>query len=331
MDFSSAYNYRLDWIVSFVAVAREGGFSAAARAQYRSQSRISSHIGEFERVLGTKLFDRSVHPAALTPEGRALLPHAEEILARLHVFAEVVAEARGVVHGEVRVGMYPSAAAYLYPSLARQLQRDTPTVSAVLCEGDTLALERMLAAGEIDIAIRPVLPQVRDNKLVHSRLWSEPLVAVVPSGHPMAAESYVLLKAVAEVPLITIGESADPRRQFETNVAFAEAGVQPTIAYQTNQPQTLAALVRGGLGIGVTNALAMVTADCTGVELIPIAASPIDRHVAMWWHSERPPSTATTLVRDVISSLPPPEFETATKAQLSTSFAEAFPALVMRR
>lgn len=331
MDFSTAYNYRLDWIVSFVAVAREGGFSAAARAQYRSQSRISSHIGEFERVLGTKLFDRSVHPAALTPEGRALLPHAEEILARLHVFAEVVAEARGVVHGEVRVGMYPSAAAFLYPPLARQLQRDTPTVSAVLREGDTLTLEQMLSSGEIDLAVRPVLPQVRDDKLIHRRLWSEPLVAVVPCGHQLAAETYVLLKSIADYPLITIGESADPRRQFETNVAFAEAGVQPTIAFQTNQPQTLAALVRGGLGIGVTNALAMVTAECSGIELIPIAASPIDRHVAVWWQSERPPSTATTLVRDVISSLPPPELESATKAVLNSSFSEAFPALVMRR
>jgi DNA-binding transcriptional LysR family regulator len=331
VDLSSAYNYRLDWIVSFVAVAREGGFSAAARAQYRSQSRISSHIGELERVLGTKLFDRSVHPAALTPEGRSLLPHAEEILARLHVFAEVVAEARGVVHGEVRVGMHPSAAAFLFPPLARQLQRDTPTVSAVLREGDTLALEHMLTQGEIDLAVRPVLPQVRDDKLVHRRLWTEPLVAVVPHGHPLAAEAYVLLKGVAQFPLVTIGESANTHRQFETNVAFAEAGVQPTIAFQTNQPQTLAALVRGGLGVGVTNALAMVTADCTGVELIPIAACPIDRHVAVWWHSERPPSTATTLVRDVISSLPPPELESATKAVLNSSFSEVFPTLAIGR
>ncbi|TCM37594.1 LysR family transcriptional regulator [Kribbella sp. VKM Ac-2568] len=83
MDLTAAYGYRLDWIVSFVAVARHGGFSAAAKATFRSQSRISEHVAELEKALGVQLFDRTAHPAALTPEVRALLPHAEEILNRL--------------------------------------------------------------------------------------------------------------------------------------------------------------------------------------------------------------------------------------------------------
>ena len=83
MDLTAAYGYRLDWIVSFVAVARHGGFSAAAKASFRAQSRISMHIAELEKAIGVQLFDRMVHPTVLTPEGRALLPHAEEILSHL--------------------------------------------------------------------------------------------------------------------------------------------------------------------------------------------------------------------------------------------------------
>jgi DNA-binding transcriptional LysR family regulator len=297
----------LDWIVSFVSVAHEGGFSAAAKAQLRSQPRISTHISAFERVLGARLFDRSVHPATLTPEGRALLPHAEEVLSRLDVFSDVASEDCGTARGEVRVGLYPSAAAYLYPLLAQQLRRESPAVTAVLREGDTLALETMLMAGEVDLAVRPVLPLVRGGMLAHQRLWSEPLVAVVPDGHQLAGATSVRLKRLADFPLVTIGVQTDGLRQFEANLAFAEAGLRPRIAFQTNQPQTLAALVRAGLGVGVTNALAMVTANCAGVELVPIAASTVDRAVAVWWHADRQRSAATTLVREMIASLPPPQ------------------------
>lgn len=306
MDFAHIGGYRLDWIVSFVAVAREGGFSAAAKAQHRSQPRVSSLIGDFERALGAQLFDRSMHPPALTPEGRALLPHAEEILSHLDVFADVAASSSGVIRGEVRVGMYPSAAAFLYPPLVRRLQRDVSTVTTVLHEGDTLAVEDMLADGDIDLAVRPMLPLVRQDRLDHRELWSEPLVAVVPAAHPLAGMASVRLGQVAAYPLVTIGEAASGVRQFETNLAFADAGLQPDIAHQTNQPQTLAAMVRSGLGVGVTNWLAMLTAECSGLELVPVAGTHVERRVAVWWHTGRPASAAVSLVRDTIAQLPPP-------------------------
>ncbi|WP_062216541.1 LysR family transcriptional regulator [Streptomyces sp. NBRC 109706] len=308
MDLSSAYNYRLDWIASFVAVAHKGGFSAAAKALFRSQPRVSSHIGELEQVLGARLFDRSVQPVALTPEGRALLPHAEEILSRLGAFSEVADGASGVVRGELRIGMYPSAAAFLYPHLVRRLKRAAPRVRTALIEGPTLSLEDLLAAGDIDLAVRPVLPLVRDDRLLNRWLWSEPLVVVVPSGHPLAGAGPLSLPQIASYPLVTIGEPTETApRQFETNLAFAEAGIRPAIAFQSNQPQTLAALVRGGLGIGVTNALAMTTANCAGLELVPIAESQIQRRVAVWWRADRADSAVVSLVRDLICTLPSPQ------------------------
>jgi len=74
MDFRRIYNYRIDWIISFVAVAHHGGFSAAAKALYRSQPRVSSHVADLEQELGTLLLDRSVHPARLTPRGGRCCP-----------------------------------------------------------------------------------------------------------------------------------------------------------------------------------------------------------------------------------------------------------------
>jgi DNA-binding transcriptional LysR family regulator len=63
--------------------------------------------------------------------------------------------------------------------------------------------------------------------------------------------------------LISIGEVSGPR-QFESHLAFASAGLNPVNVFQTNQPQTLLSLVKHGLGTGVTNALAVATANLDG-------------------------------------------------------------------
>jgi DNA-binding transcriptional LysR family regulator len=309
MDFRRVNKYRLDWIISFVAVAHHGGFSAAAKALYRSQPRVSSHVADLEQELGAKLLDRSVHPARLTPEGRALLPHAEEILQRLNVLADLADRGGGAVRGDVLLGVYPSAAAYLFPPAFLTVQRTHPHVRLVLREGPSVALSSALANGDIDLAIRPVLPLVNDDHVTSTVLWREPLVAVFRRDHPLAPASCLRLHQVATLPLVTIGESRDGyARQFETNFAFANAGLTPTIALQTNQPQTLVSLVRHGLGVGVTNSLAMTTANIDGVALVPLVDAHCERVVALWWRTDQVRSLAVEAVRDVICTLAAPRW-----------------------
>lgn len=303
-DLAGLYRYRLDWITSFVAVARHGGFSAAAGALYRSQPRISIHVGELERALGVKLFDRSTHPAVLTPEGRTVLPHAEAALAHVQALGDGGGRVDGSVRGEVRLAIYPSASAYLLPDLLAHLRRAHPHVRLVLREGATRALGDLLLSGEADLAVRPVLPPISGGKLARDALWREPLVAVVQADHPLAAESGVALAELSGIDLVTIGEAADPSAsQFETHLAFEQAGLTPHVAFQTNQPQTLVALVRRGLGVGVTNELAMTTSNLDGVRLVPLADACCEREVALWWRGDQTRSPAVAAVHDVIASI----------------------------
>ncbi|MEU0738962.1 LysR family transcriptional regulator [Streptomyces sp. NPDC006134] len=304
MDIRNLHHYRIDWIVSFVAVAHHGGFSAAAKALYRSQPRVSSHVAELERLLGTRLLDRSVQPAVLTPEGRGLLPHAEEILRRLGMLADL---AGGTVRGEVRLGAYPSAASYLYPLAVRALRTAHPHVRLVLREGPSVDLGADLVEGAVDLAVRPLHPLVNSDKVVSRVLWREPLVAVFRENHPLARAASVRLSQIAALPVVSIGESGEGHgRQYETNLAFATAGLNPTIVAQTNQPQTLISLVRHGMGAGVTNSLAMTTANTEGVALVPIADPDCERVVALWHRSAGVVSPAVTAVHRTITALPAP-------------------------
>jgi len=94
---------------------------------------------------------------------RDLLPHAEEILHRLHSLK---------AGGEIRFGAYPSAAAWLFPQVVRHLP---DTIRLLLREGPSVDLESALIGGDIDLAIRPVHPLVIDESLTHEVLWREPL------------------------------------------------------------------------------------------------------------------------------------------------------------
>jgi DNA-binding transcriptional LysR family regulator len=287
MDLGAMYGLKLDWLVSFVAVARYGGFSAAAKAVYRGQSRISEHVAELERVLDVQLFDRTAHPPRLTPEGRALLPQAEEILRRVQNLS---------AGGAVRFGAYPSAAAWLFPQVVRRLPEG---VRLLLVEGPSVDLEAALVRGDIDLAIRPVHPLVADESLVHEILWREPLTAVFPAHHPLAVNESVALEQLAELPLISIGESDGPR-QFESHLAFASKGLSPESAFRTNQPQTLLSLVRHGLGVGVTNELAVSTANLDGVHLVPIHDAGVERQVGLFTRRDRPASPALDAVIEAV-------------------------------
>ncbi|MFF0342449.1 LysR family transcriptional regulator [Kribbella sp. NPDC004875] len=290
MDLSAAYGFRMDWLVSFVAVTRYGGFSAAGKAVHRGQSRISEHVADLERALAVQLFDRGSHPPRLTPEGRALLPRAEEILRGVQTLA---------AGGEVRFGAYPSAAAWLFPQVVRRLPDG---IRLLLVEGPSIDLEAALVRGDIDLAIRPVHPLVADESLIHEVLWTEPLTAVFPERHPLAAAESVTLGQLSELPLISIGESDDPR-QFESHLAFASKGLTPEFAFRTNQPQTLLSLVRHGLGVGVTNQLAVTTANLTGVRLVPIHDAGVARQVALFTRRDHPSSPALLKVVEVVQRM----------------------------
>ncbi|RYF25819.1 MAG: LysR family transcriptional regulator [Comamonadaceae bacterium] len=73
----------LEWLEDFLALAETGNFSRAAQARNIAQPAFSRHIRALEDWVGTELFDRSAHPAALTPAGQRFLPLLETILANL--------------------------------------------------------------------------------------------------------------------------------------------------------------------------------------------------------------------------------------------------------
>lgn len=72
-----------EWLVSFLAVADTGSFSAAAKRLHSSQPRISNHVAQLETLARSLLIDRRSRPVVLTPAGEVMTEHARIVLQAL--------------------------------------------------------------------------------------------------------------------------------------------------------------------------------------------------------------------------------------------------------
>src|SRR5690606_27789647 len=115
-------------------VSRSGSLAAAARALSYTQPAVAHHIAELEREAGTALVVRHGRGVRLTEAGRALVAHADAVLARLAAAQEEVAAIAGLRAGRVRVAAYPTAAATLVPRALVALRADHPGITVTLDE-----------------------------------------------------------------------------------------------------------------------------------------------------------------------------------------------------
>jgi DNA-binding transcriptional LysR family regulator len=97
---------RFDWdlLQSFLAVARTGKLTGAARQLKIDHSTLGRRLTALEAALGAKLFDRHVSGYTLTPQGERLLQRAEEIESTVFAIQSDVAHSRMQVSGAVRIG-----------------------------------------------------------------------------------------------------------------------------------------------------------------------------------------------------------------------------------
>jgi DNA-binding transcriptional LysR family regulator len=297
----------LDWLETFVAVVDSGGFGAAAHAVHRSQSRVSSHVASLEQALGARLFDRSHRPVLLTDAGEAFLPHAREVLQGVARGQAEVDAVLGVVRGHVVLGSYPSASAAFVPAMLSGFRARYPEVSVDLTERSTLDLSEALGSGRLHLALRPLAPRDRTDGLAFRALWREPLVAVFTPDHRLAGVPAPLpLSEVVRHRLVTIGGSIHQEVMYEAHAALKACETPPTIAWQTDQPQTLVNFVRTGLGVGLTNKLAMTVSDTAGVRVAEVGTLSQGRTAGVFWDPRRYlPRAARAMLDEIVTTAPP--------------------------
>src|SRR5580693_9440050 len=289
--------------------AERGTIAATAAALGYTPSAVSQQLAALEREAGAVLLDRTARAAELTDAGRRLVDHAERILALIEA-AEADLSAAGPT-GRVTVTAFPTAAVAFGPALVRRV-RANPGMSLLLRETQREEGLRLVRTGEADVALvadwsgRLTRPRpgsdpgssegVEESGVLRFyRLLRDPVVLVLPRGHPFADPAKpVDLDELRDEPWLA-APPGEPSRQAVDRL-LAGTGGMPPAPWEFEGLSTVLSLVARGIGIAALPRLTLSVGDHRRVAVRELPGDPArDVYAVARASSVRRPSVAVIL------------------------------------
>jgi LysR family transcriptional regulator, hydrogen peroxide-inducible genes activator len=231
---------------AFVAVAEKQHFSSAATTLGVSQSTLSQALAALETGLGTRLLERSTRRVFLTTEGRQLLPRALAVVEAVDAFTAAAAGAADPLHASMRLGLIPTVAPYVLPTLLAGLADQLPSLTLRVIEDQTERLLALLREGALDAALIALPADAVGVTAIP--IYDEDFVLALPPEHPLSGKRRVPTTALAELPLLLLDEGHCLRDQA-LDVCHT-AGVRAELANtRAASLATAVQCVSGGLGV----------------------------------------------------------------------------------
>ena len=239
-------------------VAARGSFSAAAEALSFTQSAVSQQVAALEREAGATLLERGSRGVRLTDAGRALVSHADAILARIEDAEEELAALAGLRGGRLRIASFQSAGATLVPHAVKAFHDRHPKVELGMIETEPEEAQLRLRSGDIDLALvydfEP-LPDTLGDDLELTHLIDDRYDAVLAQDNPLAARKRIRLADLAREPWIAGSPSCGCREI--TDRACQDAGFDLSVAFEADETMAAQALVAAGVGVSIFPRLAL--------------------------------------------------------------------------
>ena len=230
-------------------VAARGSFSAAADALAYTQSAVSQQIAALEREAGTTLVERNARGVRLTDAGRALVEHADAILARLSDAEAELEAIAGLRGGRLRLAAFPSAGASIMPEAIARFRERHPAVELTLEPAEPGPALSRLRGGEVDIALDITVSfrALAEDGIERLHLLDDPMYVALPKSHPLARKRGLKLEELADENWIlgTTGSCPDASIFLRS---CQVAGFEPRIAFNSDDYFAMQGFVAAGVG-----------------------------------------------------------------------------------
>jgi DNA-binding transcriptional LysR family regulator len=293
----------------FLAVAEERHFGRAAERLHMAQPPLSQQIRRLEAELGVQLFHRTTRRVELSPAGELLHERTPSILAAVDAAADDCRRAAAGEFGRLSVGFTGSTTYALLPAVAQALRAGLPGVELELHgEMITPAQVEGLLDGSLDLGF--LRPPVRSRGLTVEAIRSEPLIAVLPSTHRLAARDEIPPAEFADEPFVVYAAQLRSVLRELVEEACAAHGFAPQVAMEVTETATLVSFVAAGMGVSLVPA-SVAGMSVAGAVYRPLAGDAPRALVAMAWRrgDESPVlARALRLVHSAVMSQPADRF-----------------------
>ena len=268
-----------------VALRRYGHFGKAADACFVTQSTLSAGLRELETLLGLTLVERTRRVVRFTALGEKIADKAIAVLRETEELAEMARAQGRPLHGELRMGVIPTIAPFLLPTMLPRLREQWPELKLYLREETSNAACEALHRGQLDcvlLALPFACGEVDDTPL-----FDDPLFVAYPRGEAPSAGS-IGAAEIDEDRLLLLEDghclkdhalSACNRPELRAHAAMMGTSLH-----------TLVQMVDNGLGLTFVPGMAIEAGilSGTGVEAKPLRSDHPFRRIALIWRRSSP-------------------------------------------
>ncbi|WP_318367813.1 LysR family transcriptional regulator [Enterobacter sp.] len=243
-------NIELRHLRYFIAVAEELHFGHAAARLNISQPPLSQQIQILEQQVGARLLARTNRSVTLTPAGAQFLADCRQILSQVEEAAARAARLHQGETGELRIG-FTSSAPFIkaVSDTLSAFRRRYPDVHLQTREINTREQIAPLHEGSLDLGL------MRNTQLPDTLAWEvilrEPLLAMIPRDHPLAALPCVTLKMLAREPFVFFDPHVGTGLYDDILGLMRRYDLKPAIAQEVGEAMTIIGLVAAGLGVSI--------------------------------------------------------------------------------
>jgi LysR family hydrogen peroxide-inducible transcriptional activator len=291
-----------------VALRQHGHFGKAAEACYVTQSTLSAGLRELETLLGLTLVERTRRVVRFTALGEKIADKAIRVLREAEELAELARAEGQPLHGELRMGVIPTIAPFLLPTMLPRLRSEWPQLKLYLREETSQAACEALHRGQLDCVLL-ALPY-GCGEVDSAQLFDDHLFVAFPRGEAPAGAK-VEVDAIDEKRMLLL-EDGHCLKDHALS-ACNRPELRARAAMMGTSLHTLVQMVDNGLGVTFIPSMAIEAGilDGTNVDARPLRSDHGFRRVALIWRRSSPREAEFQLLgaalrrimRDLIPSL----------------------------
>jgi LysR family hydrogen peroxide-inducible transcriptional activator len=271
-----------------VALRRFGHFGKAADACFVTQSTLSAGLRELETLLGLTLVERTRRVVRFTPLGEKIADKAVRVLRETEELAEMARAQGRPLHGELRMGVIPTIAPFLLPTMLPRLREQWPELKLYLREETSAGACEALHRGQLDCVLL-ALP-FGCGEVDSTALFDDRLYIAYPGGEAPRTSS-IAAADIDENRLLLLEDghclkdhalSACNRPELRANASMMGTSLH-----------TLVQMVDNGLGLTFVPGMAIQAGilSGTGVDARPLRSDHPYRRIALIWRRSSPRET----------------------------------------
>jgi len=172
-----------------LAVSEYKNFTKAAKKTFVTQPTLSMQIQKLEEELGVLIFNRNKKPIELTPIGSKIIFQAKNIVNEAYRMQDIVAQERGFIGGEFKLGIIPTVMPTLLPIFLKTFISRYPKVQLKIEELSTDEIIKKLNEGHLDAAIAAT--PLHNKNIKERPIYYEPFVGYIPERHRLFNKSKI--------------------------------------------------------------------------------------------------------------------------------------------